>query len=367
MTNKKVIIIGGGVAGMSAAHELTERGYDVEIYERNEIYVGGKARSVDYKGSIAPFYKTPLPGEHGFRFFPGFYKHITDTMKRIPYTSAEGKAGMVYENLHPTSRIMIARYGKAPIITDASFPRNIDDIKVIIKDLFGTDTGLTHEEEKFFAERVWQLITSSTSRRNNDYERLGWWQYLEADRYSETYRSLLVQGLTRTLVAARAETASTKTGGNVFLQLLFCMIDPSINTDRVLDGPTNERWLNPWKDYLLSKGVKYYHAQEAVKFNINLRQIEFSGLIRSGQLTKAEAKERMKQPMVFDQSILEELYTRLNLTKEEWQGILNLPPKTYRDYPSYKPLFIKLRPFFWTLYKAGYVTRSFYDKFTKRD
>ena len=92
MTNKKVIIIGGGVAGMSAAHELTERGYDVEIYERNEIYVGGKARSVDYKGSIAPFYKTPLPGEHGFRFFPGFYKHITDTMKRIPYTSAEGKA-----------------------------------------------------------------------------------------------------------------------------------------------------------------------------------------------------------------------------------------------------------------------------------
>ena len=25
-----------------------------------------------------------LPGEHGFRFFPGFYKHVIDTMRRIP-------------------------------------------------------------------------------------------------------------------------------------------------------------------------------------------------------------------------------------------------------------------------------------------
>ena len=30
----KVIILGGGVAGMSAAHELAERGFEVEVYER---------------------------------------------------------------------------------------------------------------------------------------------------------------------------------------------------------------------------------------------------------------------------------------------------------------------------------------------
>ena len=34
---KKVIIIGGGVAGMSAAHELVERGFEVEVYEKKKF------------------------------------------------------------------------------------------------------------------------------------------------------------------------------------------------------------------------------------------------------------------------------------------------------------------------------------------
>jgi len=42
----KVIILGGGVAGMSAAHELIERGFDVQVFERKIRLPGGKARSV---------------------------------------------------------------------------------------------------------------------------------------------------------------------------------------------------------------------------------------------------------------------------------------------------------------------------------
>lgn len=40
--SNKVIILGGGVAGMSAAHELIERGFEVEIYEKQAKYVGEK-------------------------------------------------------------------------------------------------------------------------------------------------------------------------------------------------------------------------------------------------------------------------------------------------------------------------------------
>ena len=89
---KKVIVIGGGVAGMSAAHELAERGFTVEVYEKHHKYSGGKARSVDVPGTNLLQSDKFLPGEHGFRFFPGFYKHVTDTMKRIPFRDAAGNA-----------------------------------------------------------------------------------------------------------------------------------------------------------------------------------------------------------------------------------------------------------------------------------
>jgi len=42
---KSVAVLGGGVAGLSAAHELAERGYDVTVYEKKDMF-GGKARSL---------------------------------------------------------------------------------------------------------------------------------------------------------------------------------------------------------------------------------------------------------------------------------------------------------------------------------
>ena len=42
----KVAVLGGGVAGMSAAHELIERGFRVAVFERQTELCGGKARSI---------------------------------------------------------------------------------------------------------------------------------------------------------------------------------------------------------------------------------------------------------------------------------------------------------------------------------
>lgn len=265
---KKVVILGGGVAGLSAAHELAERGFAVEVYERNPLIPGGKARSVPVPGTFDDG-KLPLPGEHGFRFFPGFYKHLPDTMKRIPF----GKK-TVFDNLVDTKRIMVARYGKAPIITVANFPRSISDVSLLLHDIFGgVDTGLSSEEIDFFSARIWQLMTSCYERRLNDYERIGWWEYCQADRFSDTYRSLLVEGLTRTLVAAKAEVASTKTGGDIFLQLIFNMMMPFVDADRVLCGPTNEMWIYPWLEFLRGKGVKYHMGAEVISIESDGKQI----------------------------------------------------------------------------------------------
>src|SRR5512134_3577156 len=125
MSNTKVAILGGGVAGLSAAHELVERSYEVDVYERKPV-LGGKARSIPVPGSGVAG-RADLPGEHGFRFFPGFYRHVTDTMRRTPF----GAHGDVFDNLTVATRILLARAGQAEIVWVARHPATLDDLRVL--------------------------------------------------------------------------------------------------------------------------------------------------------------------------------------------------------------------------------------------
>src|ERR1035437_1445314 len=92
----RVAVLGGGVGDLSAAQELAERGFEVAVYERRPDF-GGKARSIPVPNS-ATSGRRPLPGEHGFRFFPSFYKHLPDTMKRIPFAGKSVFYNLVYSD-----------------------------------------------------------------------------------------------------------------------------------------------------------------------------------------------------------------------------------------------------------------------------
>jgi phytoene desaturase len=46
---KKVIVIGSGFAGLSAACHLAKKGYDVTVLEKNEV-PGGRARKMEVNG-----------------------------------------------------------------------------------------------------------------------------------------------------------------------------------------------------------------------------------------------------------------------------------------------------------------------------
>src|SRR4051812_39679533 len=106
-----VTVLGGGVARMTAAHEPAERGFGGTAYETRPD-PGGKARSMPTEPPVAG-QPRPLPGEHGFRFFPGFYRHVPDTMKRIPF--GDNKNG-VFDNLVRSEQVEIARQGQSEMI-----------------------------------------------------------------------------------------------------------------------------------------------------------------------------------------------------------------------------------------------------------
>ena len=254
MPKQKVIILGGGVAGMSAAHELKERGiFDIKIYElKGEV--GGKAKSfMTKRGTDGETVKGEIPIEHGFRFFPGFYQHITDTMKRIPFD----KSGhTVFENLKSCPVGMLARYDKPPIKFPTAFPP-IWMIGSFISQIRQSELGVTSYEKKLFVKKIWQLLTSCKQRLDEQMEQISWEKYLEATNddkeKSAAYKSLFVAGLTRTLVAARAREISTKTGGKILIQLFYDIFKfKTQGADRVLNGPTHVKWLDPWKEYLTS-------------------------------------------------------------------------------------------------------------------
>ena len=58
----KVIVIGGGVGGLTVAHELAERGLEVHVYEALAAW-GGKARSQPVYGT-GTMGRRDLPGDH---------------------------------------------------------------------------------------------------------------------------------------------------------------------------------------------------------------------------------------------------------------------------------------------------------------
>lgn len=276
MAQYSVAIIGGGVAGMSAAHELLQRSmapveFDIQVYEANPTLCGGKARSIPVPNSGTDG-RPDLPGEHGFRFFPGFYKHLPDTMKSIPY----GKGSNVRHNLTDANEMAIPRFGQPPIEIAARFPKTLGELTEDLKAMFLDNTGLTAKEVEFFGERLWQILTSCHERRLAEYEGITWVDFLQAKKFdSKPYTQLLVDGLSRSLLANDPALASTRTTGDTNIQLILGITDPfRTQTDRLLKGPTSKVWLDPWYEFLTGHGIGYHFGHKATEIHFSGGQVD---------------------------------------------------------------------------------------------
>jgi 15-cis-phytoene desaturase len=272
---KRVAIFGGGVGGLSAAHELVERGFAVTVYEKRDVF-GGKARSISVPNTGVAGRKD-LPGEHGFRFFPAFYKHIPDTMERIPFPANVS----VFNNLVHATRIDVLRAAKPGIVLAGRKPQNADDWVVALRTVF-SGIGVADDEVLYFVDRLLALLTSCPERRLAEYETISWWDFIGASQRSSEYQTLLAQGLTRSLVAMRAKESSTRTVGYILLQLLFGILSWG-GFDRLLAGPTNEVWLDPWLSYLRQRGVVFESGAPVTKIRATTAGITAVTIEQNGQ------------------------------------------------------------------------------------
>ncbi len=293
MAATRVVIIGGGVGGLSAAHELVTRGFEVEVFELHSI-PGGKARSYGVKGTAGSKDKHDLPAEHGFRFFPGYYKHVIDTMANTPYWDADQT---VKDRLTTVDAEVEASFLRAATILPSHLPHTFAGLfKLWWKRRGTTRIPIGYREMFFYMRRLWQILTSCHERRDRQYEQIPWWEFIEADRKSLAYQRYL-GNMTRTLVAANPHKVSTRTNGNNWLQVLQGMF--STDNDRVLDGPTNEVWIHPWLKFLIGKGVKYHVNAQATEILTDGKRVTGIKIVEDRKSSKLWHKP-LKMAQVLD-------------------------------------------------------------------
>jgi len=287
MSQKRVVhIFGAGIAGLTVAHELAERGYKVYVYEAS-LQPGGKAATQYPWLKLGKVWR-PMPAEHGFRLFPSFYTHVIDTMSRIPFDRnhtywprrSEKEAAAprnpaepppigrmrrsytsVADNLLPSSTAAVVRKNSPPRNVPLAYGEKLGGFLRAVEDISNTFrfSDANPSDTQRFQIKCLQYLTSCAARRNDvehdyGYGKLTWWEFLGGTRFSERFQTE-IETFIRTMVAMNARDGNARTVGNVGMQLIFELFTDGSKTNRVLNGPTSEQWLHPWEEYLTQLGV----------------------------------------------------------------------------------------------------------------
>lgn len=116
--------------------------------------------------------------------------------------------------------------------------------------------------------------------------------------------------------------------------------------------------------HLENRFTAFYHSYFLPRrWNIDMRILGFSGMVRSGQMTRDDAVAQMALEPHLDDDVLDLVQKRLRFDPDEFEAVMSLPEANYTDFKTYKKYFERLRPFFWLLYKLDRVPKSFYVKF----
>jgi N-acetyl sugar amidotransferase len=112
-----------------------------------------------------------------------------------------------------------------------------------------------------------------------------------------------------------------------------------------------------------TKFIKNYLLPQ--KFNIDKRYVEFSALVRSKQMDREKALLELQKTPEIDQHFIKYVLKRLKLTTEEFDKIMKLPIKSYKDYETYRQYFVDNREKFKEMFDKGLIPLTFYEKYCK--
>lgn len=119
--------------------------------------------------------------------------------------------------------------------------------------------------------------------------------------------------------------------------------------------------------HLENRFTAFYHSYFLPRrWGIDFRIAGYAAYCRNGWMSREEGLRLMQEEPYMESDLLEYVIKRLGFSNEEFEALMNLPKKTFRDYKTYKRTFERMRPFFWLMYRMDLVPKSFYMKYTAR-
>lgn len=121
-----------------------------------------------------------------------------------------------------------------------------------------------------------------------------------------------------------------------------------------------------WTDYQLKHGENIYTAFIGyyllpLKFGIDKRRVYLSARIRSGMISKAEAKHEISKG--YSPISLTKIFERLGLTQNAFSRVMDYPVKDHTDFDCYN--FKRYRFPIWILVRMKILPYTFYYKYCK--
>jgi uncharacterized protein with NAD-binding domain and iron-sulfur cluster len=258
----KVIICGAGIGGLTVAHELAKKNFDVVVYERNPV-VGGLARSRYY---VDPATQHSYPVEYSWRIYGAHYKNMHRLFTEIPLRGEKKpSAKTVFSNLVRVWTYIFPRFDKKEVVVSRG--KNVQQLL----------SGFAPGDRLKILNKVLYCMTMSPERMDS-LDNLTWKEFCkdlspEARKYLVTMWGPVL-GMDPTYMSFPVIAR--------MLQVIMGAFIGATGSLFVMNKPTNQGWFDEWTAYLEGTG------KVRVKTDHEIMDLK----MRDGMINRVAVKDR---------------------------------------------------------------------------
>lgn len=310
----RVLVIGGGVTGLTAAQECAEAGAEVELIERSHRW-GGKALA--YRLSAEEGIEG-APVEHSIRTIQNSYLSLFETMRRIPFGD-----GVAFDGLRPVPHLVLTGTAQraAPVALSTALNQPSIRRSMAFYDCLRR-FGISRRDAAFWLFAIARYLLGGRRERARLASRS--FASLIEGRGDALQRFLL--SFVDIVFAAKGD-ASAGVVLDLFARIYMA---PNANPYRlthminVPSGPLNECLIEPWVAHLQSLGVKTKLGAIATGLERKIdaeKETAAAALLADGTRISADAIILAATPSALA-TLVPDLFSRsiIPQMRREWSG-----------------------------------------------